>query len=82
MIFNLTNFHSSKKCEIQYLGSHKKLTTQYKFCIMDADAKRLGEGVGSMRTPEDKGEGCQNLAKSCGSLLWMAPYLIIDTFFF
>ena len=32
-----------------------------------------GEGVGSMRTPADKGEGSQKLAKSCGRLLCMAP---------
>ena len=32
-----------------------KLTTQYKSCFTDADA--LGEGVGSMRRPADKGEG-------------------------
>ena len=37
---------------------------------MIADSKRPGEGVGSMRT---RGRG-QKLAKSCGRLLWMAPY--------
>ena len=40
----------------------------------DADGQGRG-GVGSMRTPADKGEGGQKLAKSCGHLLslWMAP---------
>ena len=38
----------------------KKLRTQYKFCVMDVDAKRRGEGgggrgVGSNRTPADNG---------------------------
>ena len=38
----------------------KKLRTQHKFCIMDVDAKRRGEGgggrgVGSNRTPADNG---------------------------
>ena len=53
----------------------QKLTTQYKFCLVDADAKRPeGRRVSSIRTPADNGgrEG-QKLAKSCGRLLWMAP---------
>ena len=35
------------------------------------DAKRPGEGVGSMRTSADKGG--QKLAKSCGRILCMTP---------
>ena len=46
MILNLTIAHSSKKCEIKCPEYHKKLTTQYKFCLMNANAKRPGEGVG------------------------------------
>ena len=69
-MINFTNF-SSKKCEIKCPGSRKKLTTQYKFCLMDADAKR--PETGSIQTPADKREGVK-LAKSCGRLLWMAPY--------
>ena len=67
--------HSSKKCEIKCPESRKKLTTQYKFCLTDADAR--GEGVGSMRTLADKGEGGQKLAKFCRRFLWMAPWPII-----
>ena len=40
---------------------------------MDVDAKRPGEGVGSIQTPADNGGGGQKLAKFCGRLLWMAP---------
>ena len=40
MPFNF--FHSSKKCEIKCSESRKKLTTQYRFRLMDADAKRPG----------------------------------------
>ena len=45
----------------------KKLRTKYKFCVMDVDAKRRGEGgegrgVGSNRTPADNGRsGVKNL---------------------
>ena len=34
--------HSSKKCEIKCLESRKKLTAEYKFCLMDAEAKCPG----------------------------------------
>ena len=45
---------------------------------MDADANcLLGRGVGSMRTPVDKRKGDQKLAKSCGCLLLMAPFIIL-----
>ena len=48
--------HSSKKCEIKCPRSRKKLTTQYKFCLVNADAKRPGGGgVSSMRSPADNG---------------------------
>ena len=46
--------HSSKKCEIK-CESRKKLTTQYKFCLMHVDANCPGGGAGSMRKPADKG---------------------------
>ena len=36
--------HSSKKFEIKCPESRKNLTTQYIFCLMDADAKRPGGG--------------------------------------
>ena len=42
---------------------------------MDADAKRPGGGgVGQCRHLRTTGEGGQKLAKSCGRLLWMAPW--------
>ena len=40
----------------------KILALCYKSCLTDADAR---------------GEGGQKLAKFCGRLLWMAPYLIL-----
>ena len=49
--------------------SRKKLTTQYKFCLMDADAKRLGEGGTGRFNADNRGRGCQKLAKSYGRLL-------------
>ena len=60
MIFNFTIAHSSKKCEIKCAESRKKLTTQYKFCLMHADVNCPGGGVGSMRKPADKGGGVEN----------------------
>ena len=36
-----------------------------------ADAKRPGEGVGSMLAPTDK-------TKSCRRFLWMVPYIIVN----
>ena len=65
--------HLSKKCEIKCPA--QKLTTQYKFCLMDADTKRTG-GDGRLNADNcgQWREGCQKLAKSCGCLLWMAPY--------
>ena len=53
-------------CEIKCPQSNKKLTTQYKFFLMDVDAKRPGGGG-------------QNLVKSCGLLLWTAPTRKSDT---
>ena len=56
--------------------SRKKLTTLYK-CSPYGCGLRMpnvrGEGVGSMRTPADKGVGGQQLVKSCGHLLCMTP---------
>ena len=72
MIFNFTNFsHSSKKCEIKCPESHKQLTTQYKFCLMNADAKRSRRRGGKLNadTCEQWGNGGQKLAKSCGRVL-------------
>ena len=46
------------------------------FFHMDVDCGRQtsgGKGVGSMRTPADKGGRGQKLAKSCGHLLCMTP---------
>ena len=40
---------------------------------------RPGEGVDSMRTPADKVGRGQKLTKSFGRLLWMAPYVSLDT---
>ena len=73
MIFNLKIAHSFKMCEIKCRESHKKLTTQYKFCLMDADAKRRGRFNADTCGLRTTGEGDQNLAKSCRRLLWMAP---------
>ena len=39
---------------------------------MDADAKRSGGGVGSMRTTGGTGRGSK-MAKSYERLLWIAP---------
>ena len=57
--------HSSKKCEIKCPA--QKLTTQYKFCLMDAVTKRTG-GEGRLNADNcgQWREGCQKLAKSCG----------------
>ena len=56
--------HSSKKCEIKFPESRKKLTTEHKFCFMDVDAKRSGGGVGYMRTTVAReGKNWQNLAE-------------------
>ena len=67
MIFSITN-SSSKKCEIKCPESRKKLTTQYEFCLMDADAKCLGEeGRLNADTCCQLG-GVQKMAKSCGRL--------------
>ena len=80
MIFNFTNFSFVLRVKLDVQSPRKKLTTQYKFCLMDADAKRLlGRGVGSMRTPVDKRKGDQELAKSCGRLLLMAPFIIFKS---
>ena len=38
------------------------------------DAKRPGEGVGSMGTPADKEGGGSKIGKSCGHLLCMTPH--------
>ena len=53
----------------------KILALGYKSCLTDADAR--GEGLRSMRTTADKGEGGQKLAKFCGCLLWMAPNITL-----
>ena len=46
---------------------------------MDADTKRAGEG--GRLNADNCGqwtEECQKLAKSCGRLLWMAPYQFLS----
>ena len=53
MILNFSNLSLLQKCEIKCPEPRKRLTTQYKFCLMGADAKCWG--VGSMRTPADNG---------------------------
>ena len=55
MIFNFTNFSFIQKCEIKCPESRKKLTRQYKFCLMDADAKRPGEGCTCRLNAEGRG---------------------------
>ena len=50
--------------------------TQYIFCIMEVNAKRLGgEGgyaqCGNLRTRREEGS---KIGKSYGRLIWMAPY--------
>ena len=44
MILTSQICHSSEKCEIKCPESPKKITTQYKFCLMDQDAKSPGGG--------------------------------------
>ena len=48
MILTSQIAHSSKKCEINCPESRKKLTTQYKSCLKDADAKRPGSKIGEV----------------------------------
>ena len=70
-----------KKCGIKCQDSpQKKLTTQYKFCLIVIVIWMRTPNVRGLggRLNADKGRGNQKLAKSCGHLLvlvlWMAPY--------
>ena len=77
MIFNFANFSIIQKVEIKCPESRKILTTQYKFDLIEVDAKHPGGGegrVGSMRSLADKGEEGSTIGKSYGRLIWMAPY--------
>ena len=62
MIFSFTNFSLIQKVWSKMSSVPQKLTTQYTLCLMDADAKRPGEGD-------------QKLAKSCKHLLWKPLYI-------
>ena len=50
------------------------LTAQYKFCVMDADAKRPRgyAQCGHLRTPADEGRGSK-IGKILQTSLWMTP---------
>ena len=48
-MFKFTNC-SSKRCEVKCPESHKKLTTQYKFCFMHADHGRQTSGESGVAT--------------------------------
>ena len=49
MIFNFTNFSFVQKVKFN-VQSPAKINGTISICLMDADAKRPGGGVGSMRT--------------------------------